>query len=274
MTSRRTVPGANGALRPGIDPTTVSKVARLLTQARSALFITGAGMSADSGLPTYRGIGGLYDSGASEEGMPIEVLLSGQLFARRPDLTWKYLATIERACRGAAPNRGHEVLALLEGRLPRCVVLTQNVDGFHHRAGSREVIEIHGNLHELVCTACPWRERVADYGALTIPPACPRCGAVVRPDVVLFGEMLPDEAVDRLERELATGFDAVFTIGTTSVFPYIAAPVSLARAKGVPTVEINPDESEVSDLVDIRIRAGARDALDAVWDELGRIAPA
>lgn len=267
-------PGVSGPLRPGIDPTTVSKVARLLTQARSALFITGAGMSADSGLPTYRGVGGLYDSGAGEEGMPIEVLLSGQVFARRPELTWRYLAQIERACRGAAPNRGHEVLALLEARLPRCVVLTQNVDGFHIRAGSREVIEIHGNLHELVCTACPWRERVADYGALTIPPACPRCGAVVRPDVVLFGEMLPDEAVDRLERELATGFDAVFTIGTTSVFPYIAAPVSLARARGVPTVEINPSASEVSELVDIRIRAGARDALSAVWDELGRIAPA
>ncbi|HEX7581437.1 MAG TPA: Sir2 family NAD-dependent protein deacetylase, partial [Thermoanaerobaculia bacterium] len=166
------------------------------------------------------------------------------------------------------------ILALLEGRIPRCVVLTQNVDGFHLRAGSREVIEIHGNLHELVCTACPWRERVADYGALTIPPACPRCGAVVRPDVVLFGEMLPHEAVDRLERELETGFDAVFTIGTTSVFPYIAAPVSLARARGVPTVEINPSASEVSELVDIRIRAGARDALSAVWDELGRIAPA
>jgi NAD-dependent deacetylase len=86
--------------------------------------------------------------------------------------------------------------------------------------------------------------------------------------VVLFGEMLPGEAVDRLERELETGFDAVFTIGTTSVFPYIAAPVSLAKGWGAPTVEINPGESEVSSLVDLRIRAGAKEALDAIWAAL------
>ncbi len=253
---------------PGLDPPAISKVARLLGKVRSALFITGAGMSADSGLPTYRGIGGLYDSGATEEGLPIDVLLSGQVFARRPDLTWKYLAEIERACRGAVPNRGHEVLALLERRIPRCVVLTQNVDGFHRRAGSKEVIEIHGNLHELTCTACAWRERVVDYAALTIPPACPACRSVVRPEVVLFGEILPKPSLDRLEKELDLGFDLVLTIGTTSVFPYIAAPVSLARARGVSTVEINPGESEVSDLVDLRIRAGARDALDAIWAAL------
>jgi NAD-dependent deacetylase len=228
-------------------------------------------MSADSGLPTYRGVGGLYDAGTTEEGLPIEVLLSGQLFARRPDWTWKYLSQIERACRGAGPNRGHEVIALLERRIPRCVVLTQNVDGFHRRAGSAEVIEIHGNLHDLACTACPLRSRVEDYSGLRLPPACPRCGGIVRPEVVLFGEMLPGAAVERLERELAAGFDAVFTIGTTSVFPYIAAPVSLAREQGIPTVEINPGESEVSDLVDLRIRAGARDSLSAIWDALGPV---
>ena len=139
---------------PGLDPAAVATAAGILSRSRSALFVTGAGMSADSGLPTYRGVGGLYDSGTTEEGLPIEVLLSGPLFARRPEWTWKYLAEIERACRGAAPNRGHEVLALLERRLPRCVVLTQNVDGLHRRAGSTEVIEIHGNLHDLSCTAC------------------------------------------------------------------------------------------------------------------------
>ena len=258
-----------GASRPALDPAAVSRAAELLAKAKSVLFVTGAGMSADSGLPTYRGVGGLYDSGTTEEGLPIEVLLSGQLFARRPDWTWKYLSQIERACRGAGPNRGHEVLALLQRRVPRCVVLTQNVDGFHRRAGSTEVIEIHGNLHDLACTACAYRSRVEDYAGLRLPPACPRCGGIVRPEVVLFGEMLPAAAALRLERELAVGFDAVFTIGTTSVFPYIAAPVSLAKGQGVPTVEINPGESEVSDLVDLRIGAGARDALHAIWEALG-----
>ncbi len=268
MTPRGDGSGPDGPSRPAVDPAAVSEAARLLARCRSVLFITGAGMSADSGLPTYRGVGGLYDSGTTEEGLPIEVLLSGQLFARRPEWTWKYLAQIEQACRGASPNRGHEVLALLEGRIPRCVVLTQNVDGFHRRAGSKEVIEIHGDLHQLTCTSCAFRERVVDFSSLSLPPRCPRCAGLVRPAVVLFGEMLPDEAVGRLEREMEAGFDAVFTIGTTSAFPYIAAPVSLARRRRAPTVEINPGESEVSDLVDLRIRAGARDALDAIWRAL------
>jgi len=259
---------AGSAVRP--DPEGVEAAVRILGRATSVLFITGAGMSADSGLPTYRGVGGLYDGGALEEGLPIEMLLSGSTFARRPDLTWKYLGAIERACRGARPNRGHEILALLEKRLPRAVVLTQNVDGFHRRAGSTEVIEIHGNLHDLRCTSCRWRDRVADYEGVTLPPACPACGRVVRPAVVLFGEMLPDEAVRRLEKELARGFDAVFSIGTTSVFPYISAPISIARSSGKGTVEINPGETEVSDLVDVRIRAGAKDALEAIWTGLGK----
>jgi NAD-dependent deacetylase len=262
----------NGAPSPAVDTAAVSQATTILSRARSVLFVTGAGMSADSGLPTYRGVGGLYDSGTTEEGLPIEVLLSGQLFARRPDWTWKYLSQIERACRGAGPNRGHEVLALLERRLDRCVVLTQNVDGFHRRAGSTEVIEIHGNLHDLACTACAFRSRVDDYSGLALPPLCPRCNGIVRPEVVLFGEMLPHGAIARLERELSHGFDAVFTIGTTSVFPYISAPVMLAKEQGIPTVEINPGESEVSDLVDVRIRAGARDALDAIWKALGSAA--
>ena len=254
---------AEAAIRP--DPDAIEAAVRLLERARSALFITGAGMSADSGLPTYRGVGGLYDGGETEEGLPIEMLLSGSTFARRPDLTWKYLGAIERACRGARPNRGHEILALLEKRLPRSLVLTQNVDGFHRRAGSAEVIEIHGNLHDLRCTSCRWRVRVDDYAGLTLPPSCPECGRVVRPAVVLFGEMLPDAAISRLEQELARGFDAVLSIGTTSVFPYISAPISIARSSGNGTVEINPGDTEVSDLVDVRIRSGAMDALEAIW---------
>ena len=130
------------------------------------------------------------------------------------------------------------------------------------------MIEIHGNLHDLSCTACSWRERVVDFSRLAIPPRCPLCGGIVRPEVVLFGEMLPAAALDRLDRELAQGFDAVFTIGTTSVFPYIAGPVEAARRRGIPTVEINPGESEVSGLVDVRIRTGAREALAAIWETL------
>jgi NAD-dependent deacetylase len=221
-------------------------------------------MSADSGLPTYRGVSGLYESKETAEGLAIEELLSGAIFARRPEWTWKYLGQIEKACRGARPNRGHKVLASFEGHISRCVVLTQNVDGLHQRAGSSRVIPIHGDLHHLLCTSCFWKTEVEDFSSLTLPPRCPRCTGLVRPGVVLFGEMLDERNVDRLQHEVDLGFDAVFSIGTTSVFPYIVAPISIARRKGIPTIEINPGESEISDLVDIRIKTRAAPALDAI----------
>ena len=247
-------------------------IGRLAEQLRgdpSVLFVTGAGISADSGLPTYRGVGGLYNDGGVVEGMPIEEALSGPVFRREPEVTWKYLSQVERACRGAAPNRAHEVIAALEQRLERCVVLTQNVDGLHRLAGSRALIEIHGNVHDLACTLCGWRDRVDGYEGLPPVPECPVCLSVVRPQVVLFGEMLPESAIDRLEAELRRGFDVVFSIGTTSVFPYIAAPVHVANRMGGTTVEINPGTSEVSDAVHVRLRAGAAITLGHLGDALG-----
>ena len=145
----------------------------LVLGSSSVLFVTGAGLSADSGLPTYRGIGGLYERTGTDDGVPIERALSGPMFRRRPELCWKYIHQIEASCRGAEPNLAHRVIAALEGRLPRVVTLTQNVDGLHARAGSRDLIEIHGNLRELRCTACPWTDRVEDYADLPPLPRCP-----------------------------------------------------------------------------------------------------
>jgi NAD-dependent deacetylase len=142
----------------------------------------------------------------------------------------------------------------LEQVVPEVVVLTQNVDGFHTQAGSSEVIEIHGNLHRLRCVGCAWRDEVDDYSHLLIPPKCPDCGTLIRPDVVLFGEMLPLPAVSTLDRHLRKGFDVVFSIGTTSVFPYIADPIIRARHHQRLTVEINPGDTQVSHLVRHRIR--------------------
>ncbi len=244
-------------------------VARALTNAQSALFITGAGVSADSGLPTYRGVGGLYDGGETDAGMPIEVALSGPVFRRRPEVTWRYIHQIEAACRGARPNAAHRVIAALEGRLERCWVLTQNVDGLHETAGSRHVVAIHGDLHRLRCTACPWRATVVDYADLEPVPGCPQCAGLVRPDVVLFEESLPAAAVATYERELQRPFDIVFAIGTTAVFPYIAGPVWLARRRGAVTVEINPGESDVSRAVDHHLRVGAAVAMSALAGRLG-----
>lgn len=246
----------------------LDEVAALCARAGSILFITGAGISADSGLPTYRGIGGLYNRNLTDEGLTIEEALSGPVFALRPDITWKYLAEIEANCRGAGPNAAHRAIAELERRHPGSLVFTQNVDGLHRAAGSRELLEIHGTLHRLRCLECDRSREVADYAGLSIPPACPACGGLLRPDVVLFGEELPLAGLERLERALERGFDLVFSIGTTSVFPYIAGPVLWAIQAGIPTVEINPGQSEVSGLVGYRLRMGAAAAMEALMARL------
>jgi NAD-dependent deacetylase len=238
-------------------------VADLCRSAQRILFITGAGISADSGLPTYRGIGGLYNGNGTDEGYAIEDALSGDMLHARPEITWKYIAQIEATCRDARPNAAHATIAWFAERA-EVTVLTQNIDGLHRDAGTTDPIEIHGTLHRLCCTRCDWRDEVADYAALPIPPRCPVCGGLVRPEVVLFGEALPPLAVQRLVREMETGFDLVFSIGTTSVFPYIAAPVAEALRGGVPTVEINPGESQISHYVNYRVRLGAAAALAGI----------
>ena len=248
----------------------IDEIAGRLRDSRSVLFVTGAGISADSGLPTYRGIGGLYEQETTDEGLPIEAALSGAMFQRDPSVTWKYIHQIESSCREAGPNRAHEVIAELERRFDRVWTLTQNVDGLHHAAGSQSIIDIHGDVHWLVCTRCGHRWRVENYAGLSIPPSCPECDSLVRPEVVLFGEMLPMDRVRVLQEQLMRGFDAVFSIGTTSVFPYIAEPVIDARRRGALTVEINPGVSEVSHIVNHRLQMGAAAAMDALVHALDR----
>lgn len=244
-------------------------VARHLESARRLLFITGAGISADSGLPTYRGIGGLYEGNLTEDGFRIEDALSGDMLAARPDITWKYLAQIEENCRGAGPNDAHRAIAKLEERFASVLVFTQNIDALHQAAGSKNVIEIHGDLHRLSCTRCACRQEIDSLEGREIPPRCPACGAIMRPEVVLFGEMLPGEALERLYDELERGFDLVFTIGTTSIFPYIAQPVIWAARAGIPTVEINPGRTQVSDDVAYKLPLGAAAAMTALLARLG-----
>lgn len=243
----------------------LDQIVGVLHRSRSLLFITGAGLSADSGLPTYRGVGGLYDQKETEEKIPIEEALSGDMMDRHPEITWKYIHQIEKACRGARFNAGHRILAEMESHFPRVWILTQNIDGFHRQAGSRNIVDIHGDIHSLRCTRCRYRTEVDSYATLTIPPLCPECRAVIRPDVVLFGEMLPYDKLRRIREEMENGFDIVFSIGTTSVFSYIADPIWNARRRGALTVEINPGMTEVTCSVDIKFSAGAAETLDAIW---------
>lgn len=246
--------------------TAIHQIADRLRDSSSVLFITGAGLSADSGLPTYRGVGGMYEVDNTEDGLPIEELLSGEMMRNRPELTWKYLAQIAQACQGATFNRGHEVIAAFDTKIERTWVLTQNVDGFHRAAGSSNVIDIHGDMHELWCTGCSWRTWLEDFDKLDVPPRCPKCDRIARPYVVLFNELLPFDKVDRLQEELKTGFEVIVAVGTSALFPYIAGPVFEASGTETLTVEINPGTTELSSIVDVRLEMPAAKALDAIWN--------
>ena len=252
---------------PPPPPDLVRQTAAWVAGARRILCITGAGVSAESGLPTYRGVGGIYDDVETDDDMPIEEALSGPVFREQPEVTWKYLLQIEQACRGAVPNLAHAILARWSAEAwppAELWVLTQNVDGLHSAAGSRHLIEIHGDLHRLRCTQCDWRARVDDYRRLPALPPCQNCGALLRPEVVLFEEMLPPAATQEFATQLHRGFDLIFSIGTSSQFPYIVQPVLVAKQQGQPTVEINPHETVISSLVDVRIPCSAGATLEAI----------
>ena len=248
----------------------LDEVADLMAAAQSLLFITGAGLSADSGLPTYRGSQGLYQDTPVEEGMPIEQVLSGAMFLKQPDLTWKYLQRIREANRQAGANLGHRVIAALEQTRPRkrVWVLTQNIDGLHQAAGSHQVIDIHGDVNRLRCTWCSQGVQVRREDPLVALPRCTQCGGRTRPDVVLFGEPLPEPQRTLLDRELNKGFDLVLSVGTSSLLPYIRAPLALAHSRGLPTVEINPEPTAASPFVRHRIPLGAAAALHGLWQRL------
>lgn len=247
----------------------ISQVAPVLDAAKSVLFVTGAGVSADSGLPTYRGVGGLYDAGDTEDGVSIERALSGPMFAARPALTWKYLWQIGSSCSGAVPNAAHRIIAEIEAEKGDVWVITQNVDGLHRAAGSRNLVEVHGHIFDLYCTGCGREygagDLVSDYREFTaFPPRCRECGGIVRPNVVLFDEALPPAVVESLAELSGKDFDAVFAIGTSALFPYIQLPLLWAQSLGRPTVEINPRETEISLACRYRIRMGAAEAMKQI----------
>jgi NAD-dependent deacetylase len=246
----------------------ISQVVAELKTAKSVFVITGAGMSADSGLPTYRGVGGLYENKDTEDGIPIEQALSGPTFCSNPEITWKYLGQIEESTRDASFNRGHEVLAEMEKHFDRFWILTQNIDGFHTAAGSENVIEIHGNMHRLQCLECEHEVSRENFEGLSIPPMCPRCDAMMRPLVVLFEEALPVDAIEILDREMRMSYDAVISIGTSSYFPYIVQPVVYAKQTGVFTVEINPADTNLSEIVDVKLPLAAAAVLEEIWTRL------
>ena len=254
-----------GALRERVDA-----VGTLLTQARSALFITGPGLSVDSGLPHYRGMPGLIRRDA-QDAKAFEAALAVDTLARSPQVTWRTLLEMDRQVVAAQPNAGHVALVALERALPRSAIMTIAVDRLHQRAGSRNVIEMHGALHDLACRRCELSTRHDGYAGLPVPPRCAICGAVLRPDMPLFGEPLPVDPFTRLQAELEVGFDLVLAIGVPTMLPYLARPILLAKQDGVPTVEIGHARTDVSDVVDFALAGTPARVLAMLWEVFAQL---
>jgi NAD-dependent deacetylase len=228
-------------------PTDAINAIRRAQPRRVAVF-TGAGVSAESGIPTFRGAGGLWRNFRAED------LATPEAFARDPMLVWEWYEWRRGLVRDAKPNAAHRAVA----RLADAVVVTQNVDGLHARAGSPDVIELHGNLFRDRCA------RGTHSGASEgFPPRC-ACGALMRPDVVWFGEMLPPEAWERATRAIAAA-DLLLVIGTSGVVYPAAGLVSLHRGL---SIEINPQSSGVSSACTLTIPATAVEATPAIVDAI------
>lgn len=223
------------------------ELAGLLAGARHVGVITGAGISSESGIPTYRGIGGLYDD--PEHGNDIIDALSGDTLKKDPDRTWRAVGELARHATGAQPNEGHRALVEIEQHVEQFVLLTQNVDGLHQLAGSRNVIPVHGSIRATACMDCGLRGTLADdeLRAIESAPRCSHCEGTLRPAAVLFGEMLSAEVVQRMYEEFSLyPPDVLLVVGTSALFPYIMSPVLEARRAGRLTVEVNPERTYLS----------------------------
>lgn len=210
-----------------------------LREAERVVAFTGAGVSAESGVPTFRGADGIWSKFKPEE------LASMAAFMKNPDLVWEWYAHRRTIIGGVEPNAGHRALVKMERLVSGFSVVTQNIDNLHRRAGSRTVIELHGNIERNYCMSCgtSWDDRDPPAGAGV--PRCRACGGTVRPDVVWFGEMLPAEEWESAVRA-AEGADLFFSIGTSAVvYPAAGLPV-IAKRAGAFLVEINPERTALT----------------------------
>jgi NAD-dependent deacetylase len=233
----------------------MQSVAGALRVAASVFVLTGSGISAESGLPTFRGIGGLWRTHRVEE------LASPEGFARDPRLVWTWYNERKAAHGRAQPNAGHYALAALESKFGDFTLATQNVDSLHLRAGSRNVLELHGSLREVRCTHCSARRPLADSG-MPLEQIDHDCGGRFRPDIVWFGEPLP-AAAWREAQAAAARADVILVVGTSAgVYP--AAALATHYNGRAYVAEINPEATAISERAHTVVRARAAEVLPKI----------
>lgn len=233
----------------------------LLTRAKHVAVSTGAGISAESGIPTFRGKEGLWKKYRAEE------LATPTAFAQNPELVWEFYEWRRGIIAEKKPNPGHNVLARWESVFPVFSLITQNIDGLHQKAGSTDMLELHGNIWKLRCTEEGTISENHETPLKKIPPLCPDCGALLRPHVVWFGESLSPTVLQKAF-QLSSECDVMFVIGTSAlVQPAASLPLSAAET-GAKIVEINPDPTPLTPYADFSFRGKAGEILPLIEEEL------
>lgn len=228
--------------------------------AENVCVLTGAGISAESGVPTFRGGG----HSAVWKGMPFDQISSAKMVRENLGEVWEWFDYRRGVLKDCQPNAGHFALADWQNRLKNFTLVTQNVDGLHTRAGSQDVLELHGNINRSYCTNCRKRFQMNAEDVPHKPVNCDECGAKVRPDVVLFGEMLPFDVFEKAEQR-ANDCELFLIVGTSALVYPAAGLAEIAKARGAFLVEINPEETPMSDLCDEIIRGKAGEVLPGIF---------
>jgi NAD-dependent deacetylase len=234
--------------------------------ARRIVVLTGAGISAESGVPTFRGGGDT--SIWTWRGKHISELSSAELMAANPQLVWEWFDYRRGMLLDVKPNQGHFALADWEKRFESFTLVTQNIDDLHREAGSLNVLELHGNIWRARCLRCRSTFEARECPLEQNPPLCLACGSAARPDVVLFGEMVPEDIFERAE-EASARADLFFVIGTSAVvYPAASLPI-VAKQSGAKVIEVNPEKTDISFMVDVTLLGKAGDLLPQFVKERG-----
>ncbi len=226
--------------------------------AKNVFALTGAGVSAESGVPTFRGGGGA----TVWKGMPFDVISSAEMLERDLAVVWEWFDYRRGLLRELKPNAAHKTLAGWNEKFQSFTLATQNIDGLHAAAGSKNVLELHGTIWKARCSKCEARRDLRGEGddPPPRPPVCEVCGGAMRPEVVLFGEMLPANVLERAA-EAAEKCDVCFVVGTSGVVYPAAGLAEIAKRAGALVIEINPERTALSDLCDETIKGQAGEIL-------------
>lgn len=243
-----------------ISDSLISKI----NEAKEIVFFTGAGISAESGIPTFRGKDGIWNKLKPEE------LANFNAFLKNPDLVWQWYQHRRQIIEEKQPNAGHYAIVNFEQLFDKVTVVTQNVDNLHNRAGSKKVLELHGNIEKNYCIKCKTRYDNLNLNDHKSVPKCNICGSLIRPDVVWFGEMLPQDVFNEAEKA-AMRSDICFVIGTSAVvYPAANIPI-LAKQYGSTLVEINITQTDLTPYCDYSLIGKSGDILPLILEKVKSI---